>query len=316
MEWILFSKVPCDVLIKATKLTKQYNGFVAVDGIDFEVYRGECVGFLGPNGAGKTTTVRMMYCFLPPTLGDLTIAGLSVHSKSREIKHIVGVAPQEDNLDIDFSVVKNLVVYASYFGISKAEALKRAEEQLRFFQLQEKRDMPIEALSTGMKRRLIFARALLHRPQVLLLDEPTTGLDPQARHLVWDAVRQLKKLQVTIILTTHYMDEAEILCDRIIIIDHGKIIEDGKPKDLIKKHIGEDVLEFDYNEDFFSLLRQVFSDARFEVIGERVQVFTSKPYSVFEGFLHEHKLPNVTIRKANLEDVFLKLTGRDLRADD
>ena len=316
MEWILFSKVPCDVLIKATKLTKQYNGFVAVDGIDFEVYRGECVGFLGPNGAGKTTTVRMMYCFLPPTLGDLTIAGLSVHSKSREIKHIVGVAPQEDNLDIDFSVVKNLVVYASYFGIPKAEALKRAEEQLRFFQLQEKRDVSIEALSTGMKRRLIFARALLHRPQVLLLDEPTTGLDPQARHLVWDAVRQLKKLQVTIILTTHYMDEAEILCDRIIIIDHGKIIEDGKPKDLIKKHIGEDVLEFDYNEDFFSLLRQVFSDARFEVIGERVQVFTSKPYSVFEGFLHEHKLPNVTIRKANLEDVFLKLTGRDLRADD
>ena len=213
-------------------------------------------------------------------------------------------------------MVKNLVVYASYFGISKAEALKRAEEQLRFFQLYEKRDMPIEALSTGMKRRLIFARALLHRPQVLLLDEPTTGLDPQARHLVWDAVRQLKKLQVTIILTTHYMDEAEILCDRIIIIDHGKIIEDGKPKELIKKHIGEDVLELDYNEVLIPLLKAAFSDARIEIVGERMQVFTSKPYSVFEGFLHEHKLPNVTIRKANLEDVFLKLTGRDLRADD
>jgi lipooligosaccharide transport system ATP-binding protein len=316
VEWIIFSKETRDVLLKATKLTKKYDEFVAVDGIDFEVYRGECVGFLGPNGAGKTTTVRMMYCFLPPTSGELTIAGLSVHTKYREIKHIVGVAPQEDNLDIDFSVVKNLVVYARYFGISKGEALKRAEEQLRFFQLQEKRDMHIEALSTGMKRRLIFARALLHNPQVLLLDEPTTGLDPQARHLVWDAVRQLKKLCVTIILTTHYMDEAEILCDRIIIVDHGKIIEDGKPKELIKKHIGETVLELDYDEALIPLLKHTFSDARVEIIGERMQVFTSKSYDAFEGFLHEHKIQNVTIRKANLEDVFLKLTGRGLREDD
>jgi lipooligosaccharide transport system ATP-binding protein len=253
---------------------------------------------------------------LPPTSGDLIIAGLSVRDKCREIKHIVGVAPQEDNLDIDFSVVKNLVVYARYFDISKDEALKRAEDQLKFFQLQEKRDMHVEALSTGMKRRLIFARALLHDPQILLLDEPTTGLDPQARHLVWDAVRQLKKLQVTIILTTHYMDEAEILCDRIIIVDHGKIIEDGKPKELIKKHIGEAVLELDYDETLIPLLKQTFSDARIEIIGERMQVFTPKPYSVFEGFLHENKLQNVAIRKANLEDVFLKLTGRGLRTND
>jgi lipooligosaccharide transport system ATP-binding protein len=316
MERIIFSKETRDVLIKATNLTKKYDNFIAVNGIDFEVYRGECVGFLGPNGAGKTTTVRMMYCFLPPTSGDLTIAGLSVHDKCREIKQVVGVAPQEDNLDIDFSVVKNLVVYARYFDISKPEALKRANEQLGFFQLQEKRDMHIEALSTGMKRRLIFARALLHKPQVLLLDEPTTGLDPQARHLVWDAVRQLKKSQVTIILTTHYMDEAEILCDRIIIIDHGKIIEDGKPKELIKKHIGEEVIELDYDETLIPLLKQAFSDARIETIGERMQIFTSKPYAVFEGFLREHKLQNVTLRKANLEDVFLKLTGRDLRAND
>jgi lipooligosaccharide transport system ATP-binding protein len=317
VEWILFSDANVrEVLIKATKLTKRYGGFVAVDGVDFEIYRGECVGFLGPNGAGKTTMVRMMYCFLPPTSGDLTIAGLSVRDKCMEIKQVVGVAPQEDNLDIDFSVLKNLVVYARYFGISKGEALKRSEEQLRFFQLQEKRDMHIEALSTGMKRRLIFARALLHNPQVLLLDEPTTGLDPQARHLVWDAVRQLKKMCVTIILTTHYMDEAEILCDRIIIVDHGKIIEDGKPKELIKKHIGENVLELDYDEALISFLKQAFSDARIETMGERMQVFTSKPYDMFEGFLHEHKLSNVTIRKANLEDVFLKLTGRGLRADD
>jgi lipooligosaccharide transport system ATP-binding protein len=315
-EWIIFSKETRDIIIKATKLTKKYDDFVAVDGIDFEVCRGGCIGFLGPNGAGKTTTVRMMYCFLPPTSGDLTIAGLSVRDKCREIKHLVGVAPQEDNLDIDFSVVKNLVVYARYFDIPKDEASKRAEDQLKFFQLQEKRDMPIEALSTGMKRRLIFARALLHNPQILLLDEPTTGLDPQARHLVWDAVRQLKKLQVTIILTTHYMDEAEILCDRIIIVDHGKIIEDGKPTELIKRHIGETVLELDYDEALIPLLKQTFSDARIEIIGERMQVFTPKPYGVFEGFLHEHKLQNVTIRKANLEDVFLKLTGRGLRTND
>ncbi|MDR2202703.1 MAG: ABC transporter ATP-binding protein [Nitrososphaerota archaeon] len=316
MEWVIFSNESRDVLIKAVKLTKKYDDFVAVDGIDFEIYSGECVGFLGPNGAGKTTTVRMMYCFLPPTSGDLIIAGLSVHDRCREIKQVVGVAPQEDNLDLDFSVVKNLVVYARYFDISKEEALKRANEQLDFFQLQEKRDMPIEALSTGMKRRLIFARALLHKPKVLLLDEPTTGLDPQARHLVWDAVRQLKKLHVTIILTTHYMDEAEILCDRIIIVDHGKIIEDGPPKELIKKHIGENVLELDYDSTLLPMLKQTFSDARIEVIGERMQVFTSKPYSVFDGFLHEHKIQNVTLRKANLEDVFLKLTGRALRTND
>jgi lipooligosaccharide transport system ATP-binding protein len=318
LEWITFSGKDdvCDVLIRAVGLSKCYGDFVAVDGVDFEVCRGECVGFLGPNGAGKTTTVRMMYCFLPHSLGDLSIAGLSVRDNAAAIKRVVGVAPQEDNLDVDFSVVENLVVYARYFGISKVEAWRRAEEQLRFFQLYEKRDVSIEALSTGMKRRLIFARALLHNPRVLLLDEPTTGLDPQARHLVWDAVRRLKKLQVTIILTTHYMDEAEILCDRIIIVDHGKIIEDGSPKELIKKHIGSDVLELDFDEALIPLLKQVFSDARIEVIGDRMQVFTSKPYGVFEDFLHEHKLPNVTIRRANLEDVFLKLTGRGLRADD
>jgi lipooligosaccharide transport system ATP-binding protein len=316
VEWNIFSQETRDVIIKATGLTKCYGDFVAVDGVDFEVYRGECVGFLGPNGAGKTTTVRMMYCFLPPTSGNLSIAGFSVQADDREIKRVVGVAPQEDNLDVDFSVVENLVVYARYFGISKVDALKRADEQLAFFQLQEKRDMSVEALSTGMKRRLIFARALLNNPQVLLLDEPTTGLDPQVRHLVWDAIRQLKKLQVTIILTTHYMDEAEILCDRIIIVDHGKIIEDGKPKELIKRHIGETVLELDYNEALIPIIKETFSDARVEVVGELMQVFTPKPYGVFESFLHEHRIQNFTIRKANLEDVFLKLTGRGLREVD
>jgi lipooligosaccharide transport system ATP-binding protein len=304
-----------EVLIKAEGLTKKYDNFLAVDHIDFEVYRGECVGFLGPNGAGKTTTVRMMYCFLMPTAGELTVAGLSVKSNCREIKALIGVAPQEDNLDPDFTVLKNLTVYCRYFDIPKEEAIKRAEEQLKFFQLEEKRDVTILALSTGMKRRLIFARALLNQPQILILDEPTTGLDPQARHLVWDEVRYLKKQQVTIILTTHYMDEAQILCDRILIVDHGKIIEQGTPAELIKKHVGEEVLELDYDEKMIPLLKEAFPQSRMERIGDRIQIFTDQPHGVFEGFLQQHKLQNVSIRNANLEDVFLKLTGRGLRAE-
>ena len=304
-----------EVVIEAKGLTKKFDDFTAVDHIDFKVYKGECVGFLGPNGAGKTTIVRMMYCFLPPTEGELTVAGLSVHTQCREIKSMVGVAPQEDNLDPDFTVIKNLTVYARYFDIPKDVAVKRADEQLKFFQLEEKRDVPIMALSTGMKRRLIFARSLLNQPQILLLDEPTTGLDPQARHLVWDEVRHLKKQQVTIILTTHYMDEAEVLCDRILIVDRGKIIEEGTPAELVKKHIGEDVLELDYDEKLLPTLKEAFPDARFEKLGDRMQIFTDKPHGVFEGFLKEHPMQNVTLRKANIEDVFLKLTGRGLREE-
>ncbi len=304
-----------EVVIEAKGLTKEFDGLVAVDHIDFKVYKGECVGFLGPNGAGKTTTVRMIYCFSPLTDGELTVAGLSVKTHCREIKSIVGVAPQEDNLDPDFTVIKNLTVYARYFDIPKDIALKRADEQLKFFQLEEKRDVPIMALSTGMKRRLIFARALLNQPQILLLDEPTTGLDPQARHLVWDEVRHLKKNQVTIILTTHYMDEAEVLCDRILIVDRGKIIEEGTPPELIKKHIGEDVLELDYDKKLLETLKETFPDARFEKLGDRMQIFTDKPHGVFEGFLKDHPMQNVTLRKANIEDVFLKLTGRGLREE-
>jgi lipooligosaccharide transport system ATP-binding protein len=304
-----------EVIIEAKNLTKKFASFMAVNHIDFKVYKGECVGFLGPNGAGKTTTVKMIYCFSPATEGELTVAGLSVKTQCREIKCMVGVAPQEDNLDPDFTVIKNLTVYSRYFDIPKDIALKRADEQLKFFQLEEKRDVSIMALSTGMKRRLIFARALLNQPQILLLDEPTTGLDPQARHLVWDEVRHLKKNQVTIILTTHYMDEAEVLCDRILIVDKGKIIEEGKPAELMKKHIGEDVLEFDFDEKLQQTLKEAFPDARFEKLGERMQIFTNKPHGVFEVFLKDHPLQNVTIRKANIEDVFLKLTGRGLREE-
>jgi lipooligosaccharide transport system ATP-binding protein len=306
---------PVEVLIEAKGLTKMYGDVSAVDHIDFEVYKGECVGFLGPNGAGKTTIVRMMYCFLPPTSGELKVSDLSVNTQCRDIKSLVGVAPQEDNLDPDFTVIKNLTVYCRYFDISKDEALKRSMEQLKFFQLEEKKDSPIDALSGGMKRRLIFARALINQPQILLLDEPTTGLDPQARHLVWDEVRNLKKKQVTIILTTHYMDEAAVLCDRILIIDKGKIIEQGKPSELVRKHVGEEVLEVDYDEKLLPSLKEAFPDGDFERLGDRLQIFTDKPHGVFEGFLKEHPMQNVTIRTANLEDVFLKLTGRGLREE-
>jgi lipooligosaccharide transport system ATP-binding protein len=305
--------VSSDVLVQARGLTKKFGDFTAVDHIDFEVYKAECVGFLGPNGAGKTTTVRMIYCFLPLTEGELSVAGLNVSTQSREIKSLVGVAPQEDNLDPDFTVMKNLLVYARYFDLPKEEAAKRAAEQLKFFQLQEKQNVEIGELSTGMKRRLIVARALLNEPQILLLDEPTTGLDPQARHLVWDEIRSLRKHGVTIIITTHYMDEAAELCDRIFIMDNGKIIEQGKPSELVKKHVGDDVLEFDMDEKLVESLKAELPDAAFETFGERVHVFTSQAHGVFERFLETHPATNVTIRNANLEDVFLKLTGRKLK---
>ena len=300
-------------LIEARGLTKKFGDLIAVDHVDFEVYKAECVGFLGPNGAGKTTTVRMIYCFLPITEGKLTVSGMDASIQPREIKKVVGVAPQEDNIDPDFTVMQNLTVYARYFDLPKEEAEKRAAVQLKFFQLQEKRDVDIAELSGGMKRRLILARALLNEPQILLLDEPTTGLDPQTRHLVWDEIRALKKQGVTIIITTHYMDEAAELCDRIFIMDNGKIIEEGKPSELVKKHVGSDVLEFDLDEKLVEALKTELPDSMLETFGERVHVFTSKSHGVFERFIEKHQASNVTIRNANLEDVFLKLTGRKLK---
>ena len=302
-----------EVLIKAHDLTKKYGNFTAVDHVDFEVYKGECIGFLGPNGAGKTTTVRMIYCFLPLTDGELTVAGMNVSKQQREIKCMVGVAPQEDNLDPDFTVIKNLQVYARYFDIPKAEATKRATELLRFFQLEEKQAKSISELSTGMKRRLIMARALINEPRILLLDEPTTGLDPQGRHIVWEEIRSLRKQGVTIILTTHYMDEAAALCDRVLIIDNGKIIETGVPQKLIKEHVGEDVLEVAYDETILKNLKEELPDAHVEVFGDQIRVFINQPHGVFERIVKKFPDIDMTIRNANLEDVFLKLTGRKLR---
>lgn len=302
-----------EVVIKAESLTKMFGHFIAVDHIDFEVCKAECVGFLGPNGAGKTTTVRMIYCFLPLTEGRLSVLGMDTSLNAREIKKLVGVAPQEDNLDPDFSTIRNLIVYARYFDISGEEAIKRAAGQLKFFQLQDKQDVAIAELSSGMKRRLVLARALLNNPEILLLDEPTTGLDPQARHLVWDEIRSLRRHGVTIVITTHYMDEAAELCDRIFIMNNGKIIEQGKPAELIKRHVGADVLEFDWDEKLIEALKTEMPDASLEIFGERVHVFSAQSHGVFEQFLEKHRAMNVTIRNANLEDVFLKLTGRKLK---
>ena len=301
------------VLIKAENLTKKYGAFLAVDSINFKVYQAECCGFLGPNGAGKTTTIRMIHCFLPITSGKLTVADMSVQDRERDIKKMIGVAPQETNLDPDFSVIKNLTVYARYFDIPKAEATSKADALLKFFQLEEKRDVEVDELSTGMKRRLILARALINDPQILLLDEPTTGLDPQARHLIWDKIRELKKQGVTIILTTHYMEEAAELCDRVLIVDTGKIIEEGKPSELVEKHVGEEVLEVENEEQILKTLKEKFPEARLDVVGEKIHVFTNEPHGVFVKFLQDFPLKGATVRRANLEDVFLKLTGRKLR---
>ena len=301
------------VLIKAENLTKKYGDFLAVDSINFEIYQAECCGFLGPNGAGKTTTIRMIHCFLPITSGKLTVADMSVQDRERDIKKMIGVAPQETNLDPDFSVIENLTVYARYFDIPKAEATRKADALLKFFQLEEKRNVEVDELSTGMKRRLILARALINDPQILLLDEPTTGLDPQARHLIWDKIRELKKQGVTIILTTHYMEEAAELCDRVLIVDTGKIIEEGKPSELVEKHAGEEVLEVDNEEQILKTLKEKFPEARLDVVGEKIHVFTNEPHGVFVKFLQDFPLKGATVRRANLEDVFLKLTGRKLR---
>ena len=224
-------------VVKASGLRKNYGELRAVDGIDFEIGRGECFGLLGPNGAGKTTTVKMLTCALPVSGGDITVEGLSVNENPRGIKYLLGVCPQEVNLDPDFSVVKNLIVYSRYFDIPAPEARRRAEELIERFHLHDKLERPVEDLSGGMKKRLLMARALINRPSLLVLDEPTTGLDPQSRRQIWEEVRTMKKNGLTTLLTTHYIEEAELLCDRLVIVDNGRIIEQGTPMQLIQKHL-------------------------------------------------------------------------------
>ena len=292
-------------------MKKNFNSFVAVDDVSFTVNSGELFGFLGPNGAGKTTTMRMIQCVSPLDRGKLEVFGMDISKKHREIKSFMGVVPQENNLDPDFSVYKNLYVYSRYFDIPKAEAEKRIKELLDFVQLTEKKDTLTDALSGGMKRRLILARALINKPRLLMLDEPTVGLDPQSRHIMWEKLRELKKNGVTIVMTTHYLEEAAQLCDRLVIMDNGKILVEGSPEEMIREHIGSDIVETEDTDEIRTCLDK--NNARYEVIGDMVQIYSNHPRRITDNLMNQCSLEKITARKATLEDVFLKLTGRKLR---
>jgi lipooligosaccharide transport system ATP-binding protein len=299
----------------ARDLKKSYDGFEAVKGVDFEVHRGECFGFLGPNGAGKTTTMKMIYGAVIPTSGELDVAGLDVRRCEREIKRRIGVVPQENNLDDELQVKENLLVYGRYYDLPKKVILQRAEELLDFVQLTEKAESKVEQLSGGMKRRLLIARALINDPEIVVLDEPTTGLDPQARHLVWDRLRALTAEGKTLLLTTHYMEEAARLCDRLVIMEGGLIIAEGTPKDLVEEHVSQQVLEFRGPPASLEKLRPVVeaaSDA-VERSGEALLAFTADGEALMQE-VHASgiEVENTVYRQAGLEDVFLRLTGRRL----
>ncbi len=299
-------------VIIAERLTKKFEDLTAVDGISFVIHEGECFGFLGPNGAGKTTTIRMIQCVSPVTSGSLSVLGMDVNKDQRRIKAILGVAPQEDNLDPDFTVLRNLIVHARYFGIERSVAEKRARELLEFMQLTEKSDVLIPKISGGMKRRLVMARALINEPRLLILDEPTTGLDPQARHVIWDKIRELKKKGVTVIITTHYMDEAQQLCDRLVIMEMGKILVEGGPQQLIESQVGRGVVEVvNPEQGVEEILRS--NGWSLEKGSDRIFIYTNERRSVREKLLKDLPNANVIARDATLEDVFLHLTGRGLK---
>jgi lipooligosaccharide transport system ATP-binding protein len=298
--------------IVARELTKRYGDLEAVRGVSFEVSKGEIVGFLGPNGAGKTTTVRMLSCFLPPTTGTASIHDIDVRQRPRDVKRLIGVCPQEDNLDPDFHVMKNLLVYGRYFGLPHRVVRDRALELLAFVALSDKAHAPIASLSGGMKRRLILARALLNEPRVLILDEPTTGLDPQARHAIWTRIRSLRSHGTTVLLTTHYMEEASQLCDRVVVMDEGRILLEGAPLTLVEREVGRTVVEaWNYAEDFVSFLRAL--PGRLEEVGDRLYFYPEESDHVERLFDQRFPQQERLIRRATLEDVFLKLTGRALR---
>ena len=298
--------------IVARDLVKTYRETEAVRGVSFEVSAGEVVGFLGPNGAGKTTTVRMVSCFLPPTSGTAEVFGVDVRTRPRDVKAMLGICPQEDNLDPDFDVRTNLLVYARYFDIPSATAKARAAELLDAVALTDRAKSRVDTLSGGMKRRLVLARALLNEPRVLILDEPTTGLDPQARHAIWTRIRALRATGVTVLLTTHYMEEATQLCDRVILVDHGRILLDGTPADLIEREVGSTVIEaWNHRPDVAAAARAL--GGRVEEIGDRLFIYPEDPAAAERLFKERFPEQERQIRRATLEDVFLKRTGRALR---
>src|SRR6266511_3779704 len=301
-------------IIHAKDLTKRYGSFRAVNGISFAVRQGECFGFLGPNGAGKTTTTRMISCVSPVTEGSLTVDGMHVQAEPRRIKALLGVVPQEDNLDPELSVRQNLRAYARYFDLPDALAKERIDEALSLFQLTEKQNDRIDSLSGGLKRRLTIARGLLNSPVILILDEPTVGLDPQARHLVWQKLRSLKARGITMLLTTHYMDEAARLCDRIVILYKGKIIAEGTPDELIGSHAGKEVIEVHGPiEDRVAVMARLNGapDVSVEEVEDILYVYVRGDNGLDPASL-KLEAERVVYRRANLEDVFLRLTGRGL----
>lgn len=299
----------------ARGLEKRYGDFEAVKGVDFEVYEGECFGFLGPNGAGKTSTMKMIYNAAIPSGGELSVVGLDVRREARRVKMRIGVVPQENNPDEDLTVRENLVVYGRYFGLGRKVLYQRADELLEFVQLTEKAGDRVEQLSGGMKRRLLIARSLINDPDLVVLDEPTTGLDPQARHLVWEKLRELKARGKTLILTTHYMDEAAQLCDRLVIMEGGRIVSEGSPRALIEENVSPEVVEFRAGPGGLDRLAPVLEAAADSVerTADALYAYTSDPERMMDRVRGSGIETGETLqRRASLEDVFLNLTGRGL----
>ena len=302
-------------LIVARGLTKKFGDFTAVDGIDFTVKRGESFGLLGPNGAGKSTTMRIIGATSQRTGGEISILGKDPEKFGPQIRAHLGVIPQKDNLDEQLTVTQNLYIYGRYFGLSNKFIKGKIEELLEFAQLEEKRDAKVDSLSGGMKRRLTIARALVSEPDILMLDEPTTGLDPQARHILWDRLFRLKEKGVTLVITTHFMDEAEQLCERLIVIDRGKIMAEGSPADLIKRYSSKEVLELRFGSENNETVADKLRDKceRLEVLPDRVLLYSEDAEHVLEEIVRSGMQPKTSlVRRSSLEDVFLRLTGRTL----
>jgi lipooligosaccharide transport system ATP-binding protein len=304
-----------EVLVHARDLTKRFGDFIAVNAIDFDVRTGEAFGFLGPNGAGKTSTMRMIACSSPISSGELSVIGMDPRTNAAQIKGRLGVVPQLDNLDTELTVRENLEMYAKYFDIPNQVARARADELLEFVQLSERARDQVEPLSGGMKRRLTIARSLINEPELIILDEPTTGLDPQARHLLWERLYRLKQRGATLIITTHYMDEAEQLCDRLVVMDKAEIVAEGSPRELIERYSTREVLELRLPDHVRGAL-----DGRLDGLADRVEALPDRHLLYVEDgeraleAVHARAIPidSALVRRATLEDVFLRLTGRSL----
>ena len=309
------SRGPLTAAVKARSLTKRFGEFTAVDSVDFDIHSGEAFGFLGPNGAGKTSTMRMIACLSPISGGSLQVLGLDPMHNGSQIRSRIGLVPQDDTLDLELTVRDNLFLYGRYFGIPKGELRERVDELLEFAQLTERANDRVDPLSGGMRRRLTIARALISSPELVILDEPTTGLDPQARHLLWDRLYRLKRAGVTLVITTHYMDEAEQLCDRLVVMDSGRIAALGSPQELIEKWSTREVVELRFESEGDEAHDKALADLaeRVEVLPDRLLLYTDEGDATLEEVRSRGKFPIAAlVRRSTLEDVFLHLTGRRL----